>query len=201
MRVDEDAEGIRYTSIRLMEPKSHKGFWPESAPYHIGDVWDLDLEDPVSLEPPHVEDKLVRGGRRVRRLDNRELEHRLLEIASDMTPQFYWEGDPQELFGGKLMSSGNGKGYVTRADIPNTSTGFWITDRELILNHDVRGKSEYHYDREWSNHPSIGYFRYVGESKPIALIPRETLIRVSLARWWTAGDYQEACWLMMSGWY
>lgn len=89
VRADEDAEGIRYASIRLMKPKSHKGFWTESAPYHIGDIWDLELEDPASLEPPHVEDKLVRGGRRVRRLDNRELEHRLLEIAPDMLPQFY----------------------------------------------------------------------------------------------------------------
>ncbi len=199
-RVGNPAGGYRYTSVRLMKPNSAKGFWFASAPYQIGDVWDLELEDPTDLEPPHVEDKLVRGGQLVRRLGGRELERRLLEIAPHMTPRFYWEGGPQGLFGGRLGVSGGGKGYVTRADITDTSTGFWVPDSELLLDRDPSGKPEYHY-KERSGHRVVRCLRYVGESKPAELIPRQTLIRVSLARWWAAGNHPEACWLMMSGWY
>lgn len=200
-RVDGSAEGVRYTSVRLIKPHSYKGFWPKSAPYQIGDVWDLNLEDPANLEPPHVEDKLVRGGQIVRRLSSRELEHRLLEITPSMTPKFYWEGGPQELFNGKLESSRSEKGYVTRGDITDTSTGFWVPDSELILDHNPSGKSGHYCYRKWSNQRVVRCLKYVGESEPIEVIPRETLVRVSLARWWTGGNNPEVCWLMMSGWY
>ncbi len=184
-----------------MNPNSYKGFWPESAPYQIGDVWDLELEDTVNLQPPHVEDKLVRAGKLLRKLNGRELECRLLEIAPDMIPEFYWEGGPQELFGGKLRWSEAGKGCVTRADVTDTSTGFWVTDWELVLDYDARGKLVYRYDRRGPSHRGAACITYVGESEPVELIPRETLVRVSLARWWSAGDYPEACYLMLSGWY
>ncbi len=201
MRVSDAAGGVRYRSVRLMKPNSHKGFWPESAPYRIGDVWHLELEDTMNLQPPHVEDKLVRGGKLLRKLNSRELECRLLEIVPGMIPKFYWEGGPQELFAGKLRWSGAGKGHVTRANVTDTSTGFWVTDWELVLNYDARGKPVYRYNRGGPSHRGAVCLRYVGESEPVELIPRETLVRVSLARWWSAGDHPEACYLMMSGWY
>ncbi|CAN5559435.1 hypothetical protein BH24ACT20_BH24ACT20_07320 [soil metagenome] len=197
-----DAVGnYHYTSIRLMKPGSHKGFWPKSAPCQIGDVWDLELEDLTDLEPPHVEDKFVRGGQRVTRLSNRELEHRLLEIAPSMIPTFYWEGGPHELFSGKLERSWTEKGFVTRTNTTDTSTGFWIPDSDLTLGCDPSGKFGYYHYGKWSDRSTVRYLKYVGEPKPIELIPRETLVRVSLARWWIAGNHPEACWLMMSGWY
>lgn len=204
-RVEDGAGGFRYESIRLMKPRSHKGFWPNDAPYRIGDVWDLELEDPPYVEPPHVEDKLVRGGQRVSRLDGRSLEHRLLQIVPNMSPGCYWEGETKELFGGMLETSDSGKGYVTREGITETSTGFWIPDSELVLDRSEYGRAEYRYERKRSanrlRRSGITHLKYIGEPEPVELIPRETLVRVSLARWWTGNNRREACWLMLSGWY
>ena len=46
--------------------------------------------------------------------------------------------------------------------------------------------------------------KYVGEESPIKVIPAGTLVRLSLARWWTPDSEPndgEKCYLQLSGWY
>lgn len=46
---------------------------------------------------------------------------------------------------------------------------------------------------------------YVGFEPAVDLIPKGTLVRVSLARWWrphdSPPDMEERCYLQLSGWY
>jgi hypothetical protein len=82
--------------------------------------------------------------------------------------------------GGHLRINPPEKGYVTRADITNMSTGFWIPDSELRLGQGPSGNPE-HYYRKWANHRTVKCLKYVDEPEPVEVIPRETLVRVSLA--------------------
>ena len=47
----------------------------------------------------------------------------------------------------------------------------------------------------WINIPFVGF------QSPIGLIPANTLVRVSLARWWANNNDEERCYLQLSGWY
>jgi hypothetical protein len=43
---------------------------------------------------------------------------------------------------------------------------------------------------------------YVGFAEPLSEIPANTLIRVSMCRWWRREEYEEEkCYLQISGWY
>ena len=78
------------------------------------------------------------------------------------------------------------------------STGFWIPDRDLMLRADAK-----HYD--YPDGCVARGLSYVGEPKPLPLLPAGTLIRVSLARWWKPDDaepgFEERCYLQLSGWF
>ena len=43
---------------------------------------------------------------------------------------------------------------------------------------------------------------YVGLAPALACVPRGTLVRMSLSRWFQPkGESRRACWLQLSGWY
>jgi hypothetical protein len=196
-----DDEGTR--SVRLINPDSYsdKGFWHESVPFEIGDIWDLNFEDVQVTEPPHVEDALVRKKNFVERIDDTsELVDAIKSKAQKMRPRILWGRGPWNLFSRKLKYSKreDGKGYVVEDDLPQRSTGFYIPNRDLVLE-DPESR-EYTYQRS-QHHFGVTRMKYVGEPEPIEVIPKGTLVRVSLARWAQLGHYPNACWLMMSGWY
>ena len=204
-------KGGQDASIRLLNPDTasadgsvdgdEKGSWPASAPYGIGEVWDLDFERPPRITAPHVEDRIVRGGRRMHKATPEQLRAYLRKNVRVLRPACCWEGCTSTLFEGRLRSSkpgrGDGTGYAIHEDLPATSTGFWTPDRDLTWD----GTKHYRY--EAAPTPKIGRLTYKGEPAAVPVIPAGTLVRVSLARWLTfeAGPYPDACWLQLSGWY
>jgi hypothetical protein len=110
-----------------------------------------------------------------------------------------WRGNPDNLFNSQIDFTSNGSGFISSSKgTPNLSVGFWISDKDLTRR-DFSGKVRYNY-------PSTGNWRsvtYVGKEAPIDAIPAGTLMRVSLARWWSPNDSdaEEKCYLQLSGWY
>ncbi len=82
--------------------------------------------------------------------------------------------------------------------IPTHSTGFWIPDVDLKL----VGK-DYVYTKKRILLPSKYCFKYVGVEKAIDVIPANTKVRISLAKWWHPDDIviEDRCYLQLSGWY
>ena len=159
----------------------------DDGPYRIGDVWDLDLEKPATVRPPHVEDMIVRRGRR---------------LGAQMALDFWlrehvepWEGDASTLFDGVLQQTASGTAYVGHTALPASSVGFWLPDRPLPLD-----ETRPRYRTTLDGAPiSVAY---VGCEPAASEIPAWTLVRVSLARWYSpGGDGFEGCWLQISGWY
>lgn len=83
--------------------------------------------------------------------------------------------------------------------VPNHSTCFWICDQDIVRkNH--QGKIKFHYKDD--NHIWGYNISYVGlEDDPVDIIPQGSLIRLSLAHWWSPGDTEERCYLQLSGYF
>ncbi|GAB4315338.1 MAG: hypothetical protein Kow0059_07370 [Candidatus Sumerlaeia bacterium] len=176
-------------SVRLLTSTGDN--YDTSAPFQIGQIWNLRYTQRARLVPPHVEDVLVTAKEYLG--DQTDLHAYLLARAAP------WRGGIDQVFGGRVRYTGNGNGYVCeRIGIPDRSTGFWIPDRDLHLRDD--GK---HYDYGTGS-PRRG-LSYVGEVEPIDSISAGTLVRVSLARWWRPPDadpdLEERCYLQLSGWF
>ncbi len=165
-----------------------------SAPFQIGQIWDLRYTPRPQLVPPHVEDVLVTARWHIEHIrDRTKLRAYVLERIAP------WRGDIDQIFGGLVRYTGSGNGYVCeRIGIPDRSAGFWIPDRDLHLRDDKK-----HYDCG-TGFPRKG-FSYVGETATIDRIPAGTLVRVSLARWWRPRDaeseLEKRCYLQLSGWF
>ena len=177
--------------VRLLNP----GNWDQYADtdFQIGEVWDIEFVDRKDLEPPHIEDIIIQSKKLLRQIDN------ISDYIEDCGITIY-KGSPEEIFDGKLSWTTNGSGYIwDRDNLPSNSVGFWISDTDLILDED-----EKHYNYTESN--ILGdtkRFPYVGFNPKVKIIPKGTLMRISLARWWKPEDsnFQTRCYLQLSGWY
>lgn len=175
------------TSVRLMKSN---GPWDDSAQLQIGEVWDLDITKAADVIPPHTEDVIVTGGKKIGNQAN--IDSYLLSRCAP------WRGGTDKVFGGKLGFTGNNNGFICqRLGVPKYSTWFWVPDRDLTLRKDGR-----HYD--YFNRSQPRGLVYVGEPRAIPSIAAGTLVRVSLARWWKPSDVEdleERCYLQLSGWF
>ena len=183
--------GISYDgrSVRLL--MSNGGHWDSSAPFQVGQIWDIQFSPVAAPILPHVEDVLVSQYNYVGLQQNLRA-----HLLASVVP---WRGSIDQLFGSVLGYTASNNGYVCqRLGVPAHSTWFWIPDRDLSLRSD--GK---HYDY-WDGRQSRG-LSYVGEEPAAAVLPAGTLIRVSLARWWKQENadpgFEERCYLQLSGWY
>lgn len=182
-------------SIRLLT--AHCSHQPADTPYEIGQVWELEYRLIHNIRPPHVEDVQVINARYI--AQQPDLCATLLRRVRP------WRGDPSQLYDGRLVIS-NTSACITRSGgIPTCSTGYWLPDRPLMLIHiDNRAYYEVDCERGQQNKQRSGRLRirYVGFAEPLAEIPAQTLVRVSLARWWRpTDDSAERCYLQLSGWY
>ena len=106
-----------------------------------------------------------------------------------------WRGSTDILFDGHINWTPNGSGYISESgQIPENSVGFWIPDKELTRR-DYNEKVRYSYPIRWRN------ITFVGFQDPLDSIPAGTLVRVSLARWWSPDENEERCYLQLSGYY
>lgn len=177
-------------SLRLLQ--SNGSNQPANTRLNIGEIWDIDYVPKKEVEPPHVEDVVVNRCKFMR--TQIYLKNFILERIEP------WMGSPDNLFDGMLCGTETGKGYVCKeAGIPKRSTGFWLSDLGLVRG-DFREKVQYRYP---AVNPII-YLPYTGCDPPADDLPEGTLLRVSLARWWSppgALDQDKKCYLQLSGWY
>jgi hypothetical protein len=177
-----DANG---NSVRLLESD---GSYPAPNVYAIGQIWDIKYVPAANTKPPHNNEDVLVSSCTQQGVQPNLAAH----LRSRLAP---WTGGITSLYEGKLGFTGQGRGYIEEPDIPSRSTWFWIPDKDLtLINHN--GKPYYQYDSYEMS--------YVGVAPVIATIPKGTLVRVSLARWWrppTTPNFQERCYLQLSGWY
>src|SRR5690606_38145845 len=102
-------------------------------------------------------------------------------------------GSLSDLFGGALHSPRNAASFIDTTHVPNHSVCFWRPNSDLT--HTVAfGKHKYHYTD--LRHDT--YFAYVGLSQPAPVIPKGSIVRMSLARWWSPqGSDSKACYLQI----
>ena len=110
-------------------------------------------------------------------------------------------------FDGCLQSDGNSdKVFISRkGGIPTCSTGYWLTTLPLTR---TSAFNKTYYTIQSVVHKGSDYYRatfviaYVGFAEPLPEIPANTLIRVSMCRWFKREEYsEERCYLQISGWY
>lgn len=177
-------------NVRLLEPGGSDP--AREASYAVGDLWDIEYEVPADLVPPHIEDVVVFRARRAGRVEG--MREFLLGLIAP------WEGPPDVLFDGLLLSTQIGSGFIRASGgLPNGSVGFWVPDRELVRVTEERA-IYYRYPRP----DGVRYLRYSGFAPAPPTLPAGTLCRVSLARWWrpdNAPDLEPRCYLQLSGWF
>jgi hypothetical protein len=177
------------TPVRLLNQQGAN--WDTTAPFQVGQVWDLDFSPAKNTIKPHTEDVIVTRQRFV------GIQPNLREyLLAKTNPS---RGSINNIFEEPLGFTQNNNGYVChRLGVPKFSTTFWIPDADLDLRAD--GK---HYDYFQFNIVPRG-LSYVGEPHPPQRLPKGTLIRVSLARWWKpdgVDGLEERCYLQLSGWF
>jgi ATP-dependent DNA helicase RecQ len=176
-------------NVRLIPPGRQNH--PADTPFDVGQVWDLDFHQAPELSPPHIEDVIVTKQQKIAQLPN------MREVLMQRVQP--WQGGPHQLFDGLLTFGNSGKGYISKSKgVPRVSTGFWLSDKPLNQTY-IADKLNYCY-----THPSLGefYIPFVGFATPVQELPAKSLVRVSLARWWSPpGINEERCYLQLSGWY
>lgn len=158
----------------------------------VGDVYTITFSERTEKTPPHVEDILVHTMEHKFSFSSIE---KMVEYLTDKLKVKIWRGSTEVLFDGNLEWTSGGSGYISESgEIPKNSVGFWIPDRDLNRK-DYNEKVRYSYPIRWRN------ISYVGYQNPVDKIPAGTLVRVSLARWWSPNEDEERCYLQLSGWY
>lgn len=170
-------------AIRLCPAQGDHGH-PADAPYRVGDVWDLELVAPPSVELPHAEDMVVRAGRFVARQYG--MARYIRKVATT------WSGGIDAVFDGALRFTVSGRGYLPFPTGSRSSVGFWQPSGDLRLDGDT-------YSLASDDQPRA--IRYVGVDAPSALIPAGSLVRVSLSRVFAPTQGPRGFWLQLSGWY
>lgn len=177
------------TYVRLL---NRNEYGQDCNDFNPREVWEMTLIKAPIIEP-HIEDVYVVDKTF---LKNLEEEVSILDIIENFNIPI-WEGGPDNLFDGVLEWTVSGSGYVEKPNLPNHSVGFWISDRDLIMYEFItEDKVDVRY--RYSNVYPKRNFKFVGAMAPIDRIPKGTLLRVSLAKWWKG---QEKCYLQLSGWY
>ncbi len=147
-----------------------------NTPFGVGQVWELDFYPSSQIAPPHLEDVIVTKERLI---------GHCTDLASILKQRVKpWQGEPKQLFDG-LLVLGKTSAYISESTgIPQCSTGYWLPNTPLDLV-EKNDKPYYQIMYDMYNHyQGTLSIPYVGFTNPIQQIPANTLIRVSLARWW-----------------
>lgn len=161
----------------------------ESAPFQIGEVYNMNYRAAIKCRPiPHIEDKEVLPDyEKLRQLSDTEFIDeidRLVDVPN---------GGIETIFEGKLRRSTFAT-YISPEDIPQFSVCFWRPNAPLVKS-GFLGKTKYWFEGCYA-------INYVGFQTPIEMIPAGTLLRMSLANWWSPDEITEKrCYLQLSGWF
>lgn len=156
--------------------------------FEIGEIWNVKFKETPDV-PPHIEDVIIAGD--AEHVDDISVSKFIKEKGIRI-----WNGSVNKLFDGCLNFLENNKAYISKDNIPSHSIGFWISNKDLRLQKAVwDGKVRYRYINDEVD------MSYVGFTEPIKTIPKGTLLRVSLAKWFTPTNRPHGCYLQLSGWY
>ena len=158
----------------------------------VGDVYTITFSERENIRRPHVEDILLTS--KTYKFSFSSIERLVYYLTTKLKVKI-WKGSTEILFDGHLQWTSGGSGFISESGIlPENSVGFWMPDKDLIRK-DYNDKVRYSYPITWRN------ISFVGFQNPIDKIPAGTLVRVSLARWWSPNEDEERCYLQLSGWY
>ena len=176
-------------NVRLLA--SNGGNQPGDAPFQIGQIWKIAYTPKANLVHPHSEDVMVQSSHLVNTLSRTEAKRFIFDNCNVV------RGSLKELFAGAVRSPSRGASYVDASNVPDHSVCFWVPNTDLTHVNSFN-KHKYHYiDPQHDT-----YFAYVGTDLAIETIAKESIVRMSLARWWTPPNSEsEACYLQLSGWF
>lgn len=159
------------------------------APFQVGQIYNMEYRKAFNARPiPHSEDKEI--------MPSFELSNQLTtddfikEIDRLVTVPC---GGLDAIFDGKLRRSAYST-YISPEDVPHNSVCFWRPNAPLIKSVFL-SKTRYWFD-------GCNAISFVGFQEPVDFIPAGTLLRMSLANWWSPDDITEKrCYLQLSGWF
>lgn len=168
----------------------HGANLPADAPYEIGDRWLLDIQTAWNVrQAPHTEDKQTSP---IQKLDSIGVKGIIEFIHSHNLGNRLVNGGLDETFE-RCLRLCTTKNYINREHTPSFSTQFWINDAPLVHHFDW-GKHYYYYNDI--------RLKFVGFQEIVDVIPKGSIVRLSLANWWKGdGSGEERCYLQLSGWY
>jgi ATP-dependent DNA helicase RecQ len=178
-------------SLRLISPdkENNSQFNME---YNVGDVWEIDGRPQDPLIPPHIENILVTGKRKLPPIND------VAAFLRQQMPPLI--GGLDVLYEGLTQATKAGTLYIAeRTGIPAASTLIWQPDKPLLREDDGK-RIRYRYP-DGENGRTL---TFVGFQEPIPEIPAGTLLRVSLAHWWRPKEMPEGelrCYVQLSGWF
>ena len=185
-----------HTSVRL---RSANGFneLSNECPYNIYEVWNIRYAFISNRSLPHsIEDVNVYQREKLGSIEQKDF----LNYVQHSQVKIY-EGEFTNVFD-RCLQTDNGRSlFISKQNIPQRSTCFWISDKDMKIDN-YMGKVRYSY--LIPNHITPLKLPYVGlETNPIEIIPKGSLIRLSLAHWWKPGDrnVEERCYLQLSGYF
>jgi hypothetical protein len=181
-------------SVRLLDKKGHHDL-ADTCPYHLREIWDIEYARHFQRPLPHwTEDVVVFAKQKLRNLKDDSV---MLDVLNYLQFPVY-EGNILNVFEGKLKHTDKNTLYISKDDVPQHSTCFWVCDKEMFRNYDVKVRYRYNDGTRGYNMSYVGF-----EENLMSIIPKGTLIRLSLAHWWSPDDTddEERCFLQLSGWY
>lgn len=176
-------------NIRLLTDKCDNQ--PTNTQFNIGQIWNIEYINRAEIVKPHTEDVLVQTASFIKNIEN--ISNFLLENVP------IWRGNPIEVFDGLINFPRGKAGRLERKNSDfSQSVGFWVADKKLDLSI-LNKKKHYFYFGELQE---VFCFPYTGSMDKVETIPKGTLIRVSLARWWSpSNNIEKGCYCQISGWY
>ena len=183
--------------IRLLDPNGYHEIESE-CPFNIGDLWECSYVRNPKRPAPHLEDTNVI----IRELLEKESCKTSDDFRSTLSTHGIkiFTGSLDNCFESCLFYDGH-RYYVKEENVPNYSTCFWINDHWLKNNdyHKPEGgvKKQLAY-MNGATHWGIP-IAYVGLGvTPNSVIPG-SLVRLSLANWWSKAEYTpKRCYLQIS---
>ena len=177
-------------NVRLLGPNAENQ--PFDTDLNVGQVWEIAYSNRETIIPPHIEDVLITSRNYLRNESN------MYSFLIKSVP--IWRGDPTCIFEGKVdFPRGKSCFIPNPKNLPSQSVGFWISDDDLFLTI-FSDQRHYYYFNEYGDVYTIPF---VGFQPVQRVIKKGSIIRVSLARWWSppGSNSDKKCYCQMSGWY
>lgn len=182
---------VQRRNVRLLTQDGQNQ--PATTPFEIGGIWEINYVAKANCVPPHIEDVYVQSA------DHIGAECQMVQFLQQNVPII--QGELPQTFDGLLRYSGGGAGYIARSvGVPTGSVCLWRPNVQLTRD-DFGEKIRYAL---WEG-MSLRHVSYVGLQPPLDQIEANTLLRLSLARWWrpnnAPAEEEEKCFLQLSGYY